>query len=114
MLGNTHVVWNSKITEALWYYKMSYVVCQGKIQRGTMVKQDIPIQYSVIGSTEAVWNGRINLGSRVLKDVKRQCGMLGYKGTVWYGRMYPMVCHRKEKVQETILPNILYCATIYI
>ena len=112
MLGNTHVVWYSKITEALWYYKMSYVVCQGKIQKGTMVQQDVPIQYSMIGSTEAFWNGRINPGSRVLKDIQRQYGMLGYKEAVWYGRMYPMVCCRKEKVQETILPIILYCATI--
>ena len=114
MLGNTHVVWYSKITQALWYYKMSYVVCQGKIQKGTMVQQDVPIQYSMIGSTKAVWNGRINPGSRVLKDVQRQCGMLGYKEAGVYGGMYPMVCHRKEKVKETILSIILYCATIQI
>ena len=114
MLVNTHVVWYSKITEALWYYKMPYVIYQGKIQRSTMVQQYVPNQYSMITSTATVWNGRINPGSRVLKDIQRQCGMLGYKETVWYGRMQPMVCHRKEKVQETILPIILYCSTIQI
>ena len=60
----------------------------------------------MIGSTEAVQDGRINLGSRLLKDIQRLCGMLGYKEAVWYGRMYPMVCCRKEKVKETILPII--------
>ena len=78
MLGNTHVVWYSKITEALWYYKMPYVIYQGKIQRSTMVQQYVPIKYSMIGSTEAIWNGRINPGSKSIE---------GYTKVVWHVRI---------------------------